>query len=320
MANPKGHLNSLYGIFGRACEQNQTILIKKEDVDQLFLSLCIKSMVEITKDYYLITYKNNVDPEISKMLDVNFEGVSEGVVDISNNVAIASAVTAYARIHMMQFKVGDIGDSLCYTDTDSIFTSKELPVSMLGSELGLMKDELDGGLIHQAYFLGIKRYLLVLEEGKTKSVWAGVPKNTLSLDDFKLLLSGEVLNREYDNTFFKSMMDMTITIKSRSITLEKNHAKPLVEDMYMPLHVSCIEGIDIKSDIISKKVNYYTKIFLKIQKLFKIINKPHRVCVIYNKVSFLNCQSTPFLENRETEYYRMFYRHYYISLREAGPC
>ena len=102
----KMHLNTLYGIFGRACEMNQTTIIKKDDVDQLFLSLCIKSLIDITPEYYLITYKNNVDPEISKRLDVNFEGVSEGTVDVSNNVAIASAVTAYARMHMMQFKVG----------------------------------------------------------------------------------------------------------------------------------------------------------------------------------------------------------------------
>ena len=278
------HLNSLYGIFGRACEQNQTILIKKEDVDQLFLSLCIKSMVEITKDYYLITYKNNVDPEISKILDVNFEGVSEGTVDVSNNVAIASAVTAYARMHMMQFKVGDIGESLCYTDTDSIFTSKELPASMLGAELGLMKDELDGDVIHQAYFLGIKRYLLDLGEGSaTKSVWAGVPKNKLSLDDFKALSSGSKLVREYDNTFFKSMQDMTITIKSRSITLEVNCDKPLMDGEYTPLNVKIPVNsyLDLKSGAISKKVNYFTKIFNKIHKIFKIINNsPPSLCYL----------------------------------------
>ena len=295
----KMHLNSLYGIFGRSCEMNESSIIRKDDIQKVFLTFCVKSMIEITKDYYLITYKTNVNPEIVKDLKVEFKNLSldDGFESkkVFNNVAIASAVTAYARMHMMQFKVGEIGDSLCYTDTDSIFTSKELPASMLGTELGLMKDELDGDLINQAYFLGIKRYLLDLGS-TTKSVWAGVPKNTLSLDDFKSLLSGSKLVREYDNTFFKSMMDMTITIKSRSITLEINHDKSIVDGKYVPLNVNISSEVK-KTKMISKKVNYFTKI---LNKIHKIINKPHRVCVIYKKVSKIKGRNLTFFELVET--------------------
>ena len=74
---------------------------------------------------------------------------------IQNNVALASAITSYARIHMIPFKVDPCTK---YTDTDSIFTSKKLDNSLIGKELGLMKDELDGNIIKEAYFLGIKQY------------------------------------------------------------------------------------------------------------------------------------------------------------------
>ena len=55
---------------------------------------------------------------------------------VKANVAIASAVTSYARIHMIPFKV----DGYCvYSDTDSVFTTKKLDSKFLGVELGYMK-------------------------------------------------------------------------------------------------------------------------------------------------------------------------------------
>ena len=55
---------------------------------------------------------------------------------VKANVAIASAVTSYARIHMIPFKV----DGFCvYSDTDSVFTTKKLDSKYLGAELGYMK-------------------------------------------------------------------------------------------------------------------------------------------------------------------------------------
>ncbi len=74
------------------------------------------------------------------------------------NVAIAAAVTSHARILMHQFK--DI--NTFYTDTDSIFTSQALPSHMVGKDLGLMKNELEGkakgGLITRDYFLGLNAH------------------------------------------------------------------------------------------------------------------------------------------------------------------
>ena len=72
-----------------------------------------------------------------------------------SNVAIASAVTAYARIHMIQFKNNE---NCFYTDTDSIFTDKPLDIKFMGKEIGLMKDEMNGIIINKGLFLGIKKY------------------------------------------------------------------------------------------------------------------------------------------------------------------
>jgi hypothetical protein len=64
------------------------------------------------------------------------------------HISTADAVTAYARIHMLPYK---LLDGTAYTDTDSIFIEGSLPSHLVGKELGMMKDELDGSVITEAY-------------------------------------------------------------------------------------------------------------------------------------------------------------------------
>lgn len=61
------------------------------------------------------------------------------VTIVKNNVAIASAITAYARIHMMKYK---LDPSCVYSDTDSVFTKDTLGLIEEGKEIGKFKDEL----------------------------------------------------------------------------------------------------------------------------------------------------------------------------------
>ena len=63
---------------------------------------------------------------------------------MKSNVAIAAAVTSYARIHMMDYKMKY---DCYYSDTDSIFISEKLPNFEIGYDLGQMKDELNGLII-----------------------------------------------------------------------------------------------------------------------------------------------------------------------------
>jgi hypothetical protein len=57
------------------------------------------------------------------------------------SISIASAITAYARIHMSQFK-NNPNFNLYYSDTDSIYINKPLPAEFISStELGKLKLE-----------------------------------------------------------------------------------------------------------------------------------------------------------------------------------
>ena len=223
----KMHLNSLYGIFGRATEMKMTKLVERDDMVKELMSKTITSFIDITDKYQLISYVANMDTQLLKDLQVKFVNVEDHKASVMNNSAIASAVTAYGRIEMMQFKVGDLADHIYYTDTDSIFTDIQLPDHMIGSELGLMKDELDGAVIDRAHFLGIKRYAYQYK-GATKTTFSGLQKNDLSWSDVESLVSGETVSRSYPNCFFKSMQDMSITIKPRNVSVRCGTDKPLM--------------------------------------------------------------------------------------------
>ena len=73
---------------------------------------------------------------------------------IYGHVGIASAVTSNARIEMMK-----LDETCAYSDTDSIFLGVNHKVQIpLSNEIGEFKDELNGLVIKEAIFLGIKQY------------------------------------------------------------------------------------------------------------------------------------------------------------------
>jgi hypothetical protein len=102
------------------------------------------------------------------------------------NIAIASAITAYARIHMTQFK-NNPDFTLYYTDTDSAYFDSALPDHMVNSKiLGKMKLE---NRVKKAIFLAPKVYFLETIENKLIYKVKGLSHDIeLTLKDFESLL------------------------------------------------------------------------------------------------------------------------------------
>lgn len=178
------------------------------------------------------------DSETACIIDETFDiiGVTVNTRNtrpVMSNVAIASAVTSYARIVMMPVK----DENCCYTDTDSVITTVPLPKELMGSEIGLFKDELDGKLISQGLFLGIKQYGYIIDD-TDKSVFAGVPRNTIKFSELKAIASGETLNKKVNNKFIKSMKDLKMKILSSNLNIKANNEKILINNRYYPITVN----------------------------------------------------------------------------------
>jgi DNA polymerase type B, organellar and viral len=179
----KMQLNQLYGIFGRKQELIKTINVKNEDLINYITTRIVKNIIKINDDISTILISNNINVDILKQLNSHFSdkicNFHSYENEVKSNVAIAAAVTSYAGIEMIKYK---INYNIFYTDTDSVFTSDDLPGFELGNELGLIKDELKGNVVNEAYFLGIKQYGYCYydkndcEKRIEKSVFAGVTR------------------------------------------------------------------------------------------------------------------------------------------------
>lgn len=206
-------LNSLYGRFGM-----EPIINKQKFVD----------FNELTK---LMKKFNNQELDFIK-LDDSYFVIYPDINLIKNdihkvNISIASAVTAYARMHMAKLKkyCSRNNIKLYYSDTDSLILDSTLPDNFTGKDLGLLDYEYK---IKKYIGLGPKIYRLELENGEILNKVKGLKTaNSISSEDFESLLIKDnklIINK---NKWFKSKINGDIEIKNQIYTLVNTSNKKL---------------------------------------------------------------------------------------------
>jgi len=244
----------------------ETKNVFKKDLTQYYGSYTIFSEIDINKEISTILMSSNLDYNLINEIkqDTNLELVS-GFKKVKSHVGIASAVTSYARIEMMELKMLliKLGVNLYYTDTDSIFVDKELPEYLIGNELGQLKDELKGKWIKQGYFLGIKKYGYIDENNEVHSIFSGIERNSLSWNEIVQIANGFTVIKQSRVRFFKNLISLNITIKnSLETSIIFNPRKKLINNLYQPLKIN---------NNILITVNYYLKIIK--YRIVSLINK-----------------------------------------------
>lgn len=163
--------------------------------------------------------------ELNSVLDLELKSQ---MAPVKSNVTLASAITAYTRIHIIKYK---LDEGCVYSDTDSIFTTSVLPDSELGFYLGLFKNEMDGLLIQEGCFLGIKIYgYWYFDKDNNrieKSTFAGVTKNSLSWEEVLKLLNGVTITKYIPARFFKSFKILNIKNNDTKVSVKFNPDKTL---------------------------------------------------------------------------------------------
>ena len=122
-------LNSLYGRFGMDDNFDNIKLIHKDfysDFENKFIDQ-ITEKIELD-NYWIVFFRTS-------------DNLDEDQREHNVSVGIASAITAYSRIHMTQFK-NNPNINLYYTDTDSIYTDSDIDESFINKKiLGKLKLE-----------------------------------------------------------------------------------------------------------------------------------------------------------------------------------
>lgn len=138
-------------------------------------------------------------------------------------------------------------------------------------ELGMLKDELKGQQIKEAYFLGPKKYgyYIIDNEGNRKdfSVFSGVPRNSLTFEEVKSIFEGQVITKEIPNRFYKSFKSLNITIKDTTILVKNTSFKQLINNVYLPPKI--FNGFHNTFEMLFNK---FKKLIIKI---IKKLNIPH---------------------------------------------
>jgi translation initiation factor 2 beta subunit (eIF-2beta)/eIF-5 len=262
----KMHLNQLYGIFGRRKDIIETINIHRKDLESYLTTRIIKTIIEINDNKLILLVQSNLNSDIITKLNNYFEtDFINKFIQVKNNVAIASAVTSYARIHMISFKNDD---NVLYTDTDSILTTKKLDDSLIDSnKLGYMKDELNGKVIKEAYFLGIKQYGYYYKDDNNKiiekSVFAGVTRNSLTFDEIKEIHNNKTITKTITNRFYKSLTTLNISIKNEmKLIITRTNTKKLINNYYYPPKINNnLKIFNFFEYLKNKILKHITKIF-----------------------------------------------------------
>lgn len=263
------HLNQLYGYFGRKQDLLETINIDKKDLILYVGTRLIKTMIEIDENTLsLLVYSNLNEDLISEINSSITLKISNPLSFVKSNVGIASAVTAYARTHMIPFK---LNNDVYYSDTDSVFVGNKLDDKLIGKEIGLMKDELNGLLIDKAYFLGIKQYGYSYHDAEgqvnEKSVFAGVKRDSLTFKEIEKIYNGETLLKDTDERFFKSLKNLSVKIKPSHTNIVRSYEKNFVGNDYQPVKIDLLTFESSKLNtflrIILKSLTHFGKYFVK---------------------------------------------------------
>lgn len=198
-------MNSLYGRFG----MDYNTLISKHTIVYNELSYqildknIITDIIKLDDEQILVSY---YPKDMDETLNLEYFDNQKFKISIS----IASAVTAYARIHMSPI-LADPNLRILYTDTDSAFIEGELDPKLIGKGLGQFKLEYR---FKECVFLAPKVYGGILENGSELTKVKGFKDNVKYSDLKALLIKDSSLDLKQEK-WFRSIEEGTITIKNQ---------------------------------------------------------------------------------------------------------
>lgn len=113
-------------------------------------------------------------------------------------------------------------------------------------------------------FSGIKKYGFIDDKNQVRTVFSGVPRNSLSWEDIVILSQNKPVIKQIPDQFFKYLNKLEINIKQKNIEITFNPDKNLINNKFGPININEINGEN----------SSFTSLFKQIrQKMKKFFNK-----------------------------------------------
>jgi hypothetical protein len=224
-------LNSAYGQFGMRDHVSQTRIVSPEEAQRISEIFPIEIMQPFSNGQVLIGYKQVPNPEILASIDKSLltkeeiKILSEGIYGRTKvNVAIASAVTANARLTLVNagLSIRKGGGVTYKCATDSWYHTGPMPAALVhNSQLGLWKKEHN---IDYGIFTAANVYMLNPNTDHTLTKCGGVRKEfkgQVSLEELQQMLLGQPMEKpmvHWSRPIF-GHIDAAVAITQRSLRL-----------------------------------------------------------------------------------------------------
>lgn len=232
-------LNHLLGKFGQNFTKPVVELMDRDKYNTIVQTHVIHDCFSIG-DKHWVKYDTNVSKIICDRSGVDYYKAHSYELKTKKHneskfkdvsIAIASAVTSYARVFMNKTKSMLKDKDICvlYSDTDSLITNKPMPKHLVGNGIGRFKLEYK---VKRAYFISNKTYCLVLNDDretiviKVKGITKtkeGVTVKELEKLKAKALKNNESTYKLAESDFIKLYYDHE-NIRVKRKTTEKNIA------------------------------------------------------------------------------------------------
>lgn len=207
--------NSLYGRLGMKKHPDIVEIVDSNKAEELLSKYEVLEQCSITDKLELIRYTPKAILGFEELYGkdeyINFLLASDSKTkSTEQSLPSAIAITAYSRMYMFKiiYRLIDLDIKVLYMDTDSIVTDKEIPVDLIGKDLGLFKLEHD---IVKGYFIAPKLYALKTKSGE-EIVKARSIGHNLEYKDFESLITGKSINKIQER-WFKDPSNANLNIK-----------------------------------------------------------------------------------------------------------
>ncbi len=204
----------------------------QNEIGKIFLNAGGYGKFAIKRNIDTVIFGKDADYYLSEDFQI---GIKKEWVDFEySQIHIASRITAGGRINLFeaQNKIGI--ENLCYSDTDSVFSMKELDNKENG-KLGNLEYEES---FKRAYFLGNKFYGGVLQDNTFKGILKGFPEK-FAEQNYRNALAGKIEFKYHRN----QLMKFRSSLKKSSDFVTMNQMKREIDTIEIKRKL-CQNGIN----------------------------------------------------------------------------